>query len=53
MNLCTVPEYLIDMIAYLQREEDRAIEPEDQKKFRYARECMNDMLTEFDAGRVR
>ena len=43
-------EYLQDMIDFLARQESASYEPEDQNKFRYARNALEDMQKKVDEG---
>ena len=43
-------EYLQDMIGFLARQESASYEPEDQTKYRYARNALEDMQKQVDGG---
>ena len=45
-----INEYLSDMIAYLGRVESSSFEPEDQKKYRYAKFMLENMQKQIDEG---
>ena len=43
-------DYLQDMISFLARQESASYEPEDQNKFQYARNALEDMQKKVDEG---
>ena len=43
-------EYLSDMIAFLARQESASYEPEDQTKYRYARNALEELQKQVDGG---
>jgi hypothetical protein len=43
-------EYLSDMIGFLARQESASYEPEDQTKYRYARNALEELQKQVDEG---
>ncbi len=43
-------EYLSDMIAFLARQESASYEPEDQAKFKYSRNALEELQKQVDEG---